>query len=205
MKNRHSGYDLLEQLQRWDRDISSSPMLFTKNRFESRTLSGPRGGAQDEFSPCLLNLPPPSPTLCQAVREMGGGRARETQARAEQPQQQWHCSPPAPVFIPAWALDVITAQLSTLTETESSQRQQQWLRGRERPRRKRRAQRFTAASVMQECPLLPLVSESTKHTHAHRQTHTYTHRYRDTCTLWNQPLKEALCVYALYIHQSSLN
>lgn len=53
-----------------------SLMPFSKYRSKSHTSSGPGGGALDEFSPCLLN--PPPPTLCQAVRlsEREGARER---------------------------------------------------------------------------------------------------------------------------------
>lgn len=140
---------------------------------KSHTSSGPRGGALDEFSPCILDLPtrtnpPLSARLFVSVRE--GASA----TRAERRLQQQCCSPPAPVFIPVWALDVITAQRSTLTETESSQRQQEWLRDiRRHTEREQRGEEehnsfvpSAAATVIQECPLL-LRGSGSSHTQKH--------------------------------------
>ena len=181
-----------------------SLMPFSKYRSKSHTSSGPGGGALDEFSPLSTNSPthPPThlPTLCQAVplsereeekeRERERERERETMSGAErcrqqQQQQQQYRSPPAPVFIPAWALDVITAQRSTLTETESSQRQQERVRDikrhgegerRERERGSRGAQLFRSLRCCYSDTRVPPAASGVwmlnTHTHIHGDTHT---------------------------------
>lgn len=163
-----------------------SLMPFSKHRSKSHTSSGHGGKALDEFSPCLLT---PPPTLCQAVQLCEREEERETMTRAE---QQRHCSPPAPVFIPAWALDVITAQRSTLTETESSQRQQEWVRDikRQRARESTEEKRSTALSfpamLLQWYKSAPCCfwCLGVKHTHTH--THTCAR------TLWNPATRVGL-------------
>lgn len=110
-----------------------SLMPFSKYRSKSHTSSRPRGGAQDEFSPCLLTPPhmnthtsnPPSARLFYYVSERK--RERLWVELSNVGNSSTVLLKP-PVFIPAWALDVITAQRSTLTETESSQRQQAGVR-----------------------------------------------------------------------------
>lgn len=161
-------------------------MPFSKHRSKSHTSSGHGGKALDEFSPCLLT---PPPTLCQAVQLCEREEEKETMTRAE---QQRHCSPPAPVFIPAWALDVITAQRSTLTETESSQRQQEWVRDikRQRARESTEEKRSTALSF--PAMLLQWYKSAPCCFSCLGVKHTHTHIHTCARTLWNPAMRVGL-------------
>lgn len=94
---------------------------------------------------------------------------------------------------------MITAQRPTLTETESSQRQQEWVRDikKHRDREREKEQRgkeehssfvpSAAATVIQECPLL-LLCVWELNTQAQRHTHIHEH------TLFEAQLRERDCV-----------
>lgn len=138
-----------------------SLMPFSKHRSKSHTSSGHGGKALDEFSPCLLT---PPPTLCQAVQLCEREEERETMTRAE---QQRHCSPPASSLYPRLSIrcDYCSA-LDTdrdreLPETAGVGERHKETESEGEHRGKEEHSSLVpcdAATVIQECPLLLLVS-----------------------------------------------